>query len=121
MNVNRRRLFKLAVTPLACLAWPTAWLSSVNAQTLFADMFGDVRIAERLGQLYLSKDRNAGERGRQIALELAAYGGSSRQEQLQDRCQSDLAGLDVVVVDGWVLARSEADLCSAIHLDRSRA
>ena len=43
------------------------------------------------------------------------------EQRLRERVDADLAALDVVVVDGWVMARMEADLCAAVYLDRGLA
>ena len=43
------------------------------------------------------------------------------EERLRARTDADLEALDVVVVDGWVMARSEAELCAAVDLDRGLA
>lgn len=119
--MNRRRLIKLAALSLAGLALPVAWLSRQRADLLFDDMFGDTRLAARLGRRHLAMDASAGARGRALAADLAAHGTDAGKQRLAERKKADFAVLDLVVVDGWVMARAEADLCAAVHLDRSLA
>ncbi|MGI9421194.1 MAG: hypothetical protein ACR2RA_25490 [Geminicoccaceae bacterium] len=119
--MNRRRLIKLAALSMAGLALPVAWLSQRRADLLFSDMFGDARLAGRLGRGHLAVDAGAAARGRTLAAELFALRSDARRRRLLEQRNADLAALDVVVVDGWVLARAEADLCAVVHLDRSLA
>ncbi|MGI9509857.1 MAG: hypothetical protein ACR2QJ_10990 [Geminicoccaceae bacterium] len=119
--MNRRRLIKLAGLSLAGLALPAAWLPRLRADTLFADIFGDISVAADMGRLYQKSVPEAGRRGRAIVAELAAFRLRAREQRLRERTQADLAALDVVVVDGWVMARSEAELCAAVYLDGSQA
>lgn len=119
--MNRRHLIKLAALSLAGLALPRTWLPPLRADTLFRDIFGDIGLAARVGRLYHADDPRAGARGRALVADLAAFRAPAREKRLRERTDADLAALDVVVVDGWVMARSEADLCAAVHLDRSLA
>jgi len=117
--VNRRRLIKLAALSLASVALPVAWLSRHRADLLFDNLFGDASFAAQIGRLHLARDRGAGGRGRTLCAELAARPTPAAARRLREHVNADLKALDVVVVDGWVMARSEADLCAAVHLDRS--
>lgn len=116
--MKRRHLIRLAALSLASFLLPTVGARSSRAHTLFKDMFGDDRLAARLGRLHLGEDPSAGGRGRSLAAELDKLHATARQEYLQARCLTDFGNLDTVTVDGWVMARSEADLCAAVHLDR---
>ncbi len=51
---------------------------------------------------------------------LAAGGGSARGAAvaLREKSRRQFETGDVVSVDGWILARAEADLCALIALDR---
>ncbi len=97
--MNRRRLIKLAASSLAVLALPAGWLSRARADLLFDDMFGDPRLAERLGRRHLATDAGAGARGRALAAGLAADGPDAGRQRLAERRQADLESLDLVVVD----------------------
>lgn len=116
--MKRRYLIKLAALSLASLLLPAFSARSPRAHALFKDMFGDDRLADRLGGLHLRQAPSAGGRGRSLAAKLVGMDASLRQEWLLARCQRDFSKLDIVTVDGWVMARSEADLCAAVHLDR---
>ncbi len=117
--MKRRCLIKLAALSLAGLALPAAWLNRLGADAFFADLFGDAGFAAHIGQIRHAQDGNAGARGRALIAGLASGPMETRQASLRERIGADLEALDVVVVDGWVLARAEADLCVAVHLDRS--
>lgn len=119
--MKRRRLFKLAALSLAGLALPVAWLNRLRADVFFGDLFGDPGFAARIGQIRHVQDVKAHIRGRTLVAALASQPLPARAERLRQRVVVDLEALDVVVVDGWVMARSEADLCAAVHLDRSLA
>ncbi len=116
--MNRRHLIKLTTLSLASLVLPTAGTSLARAHTLFTEMFGDDRLAAHLGGLHWQQDPLAAARGRSLAADLAALRKAKRQERLLTLCQSDFDNLDIVTLDGWVLAQSEADLCAAVHLER---
>ncbi|MEZ5930466.1 MAG: hypothetical protein R3F54_00645 [Alphaproteobacteria bacterium] len=113
----RRHLFKLAALPLASFALTLSGWRPLRADAMFRDLFGDDRLAAGLGRLYQQQDPQAGRRGLSLVAELASIEPSARERRLLARRQTELAALDVVTIDGWVLARSEADLCAAVHLD----
>ena len=119
--MDRRHLIKLAALSLAGLAAPVAGLVRPRADALFAAFFGDPGLAARIGQISLARDEASGSRGRALAAELASFRPTSGRRHLQERIDTDLEALDLVVVDGWVMARTEADLCAAVHLDRNLA
>lgn len=119
--MKRRRLIKLAALSLAGLALPVAWLSRFRADIFFNDLFGDASFAAHIGHIRHAQDGKASVRGRKLVADLASHPLPARSERLRERVVADLAALDVVVVDGWVMACTEADLCAAIHLDRSLA
>lgn len=119
--MKRRRFFELATLSLAGLALPAAWSSPLRADTLFHGIFGSSDLAAHIGRLYRMKAPGAAARGMALVADLAACPADDREERLRARAGADLVDLDVVVVDGWVMARSEADLCAAVHRDRSRA
>ena len=112
---------KLTALSLAGLMLPPSWLPPLRADTFFGNIFGDVSLASRIGRLYQASHPDAGARGRALVADLAVFPWSSRQKRLRERTNADLEALDVVVVDGWLMARSEAELCAAVHLDRNLA
>jgi hypothetical protein len=117
-RVKRRHLIKLAALTLASSLLTTIGPKRTFAHSFFKDIFGDDRLAARLGRLHLRQDPSAGERGRSLTVELDDPQAPSKQERLLERSRADFEKLDIVTVDGWVMARSEADLCAAVHLDR---
>ncbi|MGI9498869.1 MAG: hypothetical protein ACR2P3_02445 [Geminicoccaceae bacterium] len=122
--MNRRRLIKLAALSSGGLSLGSlalTWLPSLRANTLFKDLFGDPGVAALIGRLHQTKDPGSGTRGQALVANLAVHEASAREQQLRECVGADLAALDVVIVGGWVMARSEADLCAAVHLDRSAA
>ncbi len=119
--MKRRRLLKLTALSLAGLALPVAWFHRLRADAFFDDLFGDASVAARIGRLRQAQDGNAGARGRMLIADLAPHFPAAREQRLRERARADFEALDVVVVDGWVMACAEADLCAAVHLDRSAA
>lgn len=117
-DVTRRRLFHLAAMSLAGLSISTVWPDRARADRLFEVLFGDARLAARLGARHLVQDPASGRRGRLLVAELASGGDLDERQALAARIADQLARLETVVVDGWVMARAEADLCAAVHLDR---
>ncbi|MGI9487409.1 MAG: hypothetical protein ACR2RF_16335 [Geminicoccaceae bacterium] len=119
--MKRRRLIKLAALSLAGLALPVAWLHRLRADVFFNELFGDASFAARIGRIHHAQDGEAGGRGRALIADLASRPLQTMEVCLRECVGADLEALDVVVVDGWVMARTEADLCAAVHLDRSLA
>ncbi len=120
-KVNRRRLFNLAGLSLAGLALPFIWSKPLRADGLFETLFGDAGLAAKVGHAHRHADPLAVERGRALAAELTAKPVSAAMRHLRQQAQSDLERLDVVIADGWVMARSEADFCAAVHQNRDEA
>lgn len=119
--MTRRRLIKLAGLSLASFVLPVTWSSRLRADALFDSMFGNPSFAARMGLAHRLVDPSASERGLGLAADLAAAAPSVREGRFRSKVDRDLAALDVVVVDGWVMARSEADFCAAVHLERTPA
>lgn len=117
-DVTRRRLFYLAAMSMAGLSISMVWPDRARADRLFEVLFGDARLAAQLGARHLIQDPAAGRRGRLLVAELTRGRHLDEKLTLAARVADELARLDTVVVDGWVMARAEADLCAAVHLDR---
>ena len=116
--MNRRLLIKLVGLPFAGFVVPLAWSKRLHADALFETMFGDAGMAARVGSAHTKRDAVAGERGRTLMADLASMPCDDQATYLRERALGDFAELDVVVADGWVMARSEADLCAAVAEDR---
>ncbi len=119
--MKRRRLIKLTALSLAGLALPVAWLNRLRAEVVFNELFGDASFAAHIGRIRQAEDSKAGARGQLLIADLASDPEQAKKKRLRERIAADFEALDVVVVDGWVMARTEADLCAAVHLDRSFA
>ena len=90
-----------------------------------ADLFADPAGAEKLGQAYLAqaipelswRDRlrrvSAGLGGQPLGLSDQQMRGAFEQQ-----CRRDLAAQEFEIVDGWVLASCEADVCALLALAR---
>lgn len=118
--MERRCFIGLAFSAMACVPWPWAWSRPVRADTLFELIFGDASKAARLGASHMAMDPLAGDRGRRLVNDLTGRvgnDGNALRTAFGLRIVDEMAELDTVVVDGWVMARSEADLCAAVYLD----
>ena len=125
--MDRRRLIKLAALSLAGFALPlTRFVQSrvdirEGIDRTFEAIFGDSRLAASIGKAHAAVEPSAAVRGRRLMAALANQPAAKARDQLRRQVERDMAALDVVVVDGWVLARCEADLCAGVHRDRSIA
>jgi hypothetical protein len=87
------------------------WLHSCGAR-----LFADLRALRRLGALYLVAHPH--ERSRAVLSHLLIGGDEgSIQWRILSAIDRDWRGHHVVVVDGWLLARTEARLCATLHLE----
>jgi hypothetical protein len=120
-KVDRRLLIKLVGLPLISFVVPLTWPKRLHADALFETMFGDASVAARVGSAHKKQDAMAVERGRALLADLASIPGDERAQYLRERATEDFAELDVVVADGWVMGRTEADLCAAVFEDRGAA
>lgn len=77
-------------------------------------LLGDIAALRRLGAVYLSLHPQERDRERlsQLLLRSAKPAGLSLLEEIA----RDWFEHEVIVVQGWVLARTEARICAALHL-----
>lgn len=76
---------------------------------------GDGAALSRLGAIYLAS--NPQERNRErLSRLLSMDGTSSVASRLIEHIARDWSEHDVTMVDGWLLARTEARICAALHL-----
>jgi hypothetical protein len=87
------------------------WLHSCGAH-----LFSDLNALRRLGALYLVAHPEECSRAVLSQL-LIADDGEAIQSQLLSAVTRDWFHHHVAVVDGWLLARTEARLCAALHLE----
>jgi hypothetical protein len=98
------------VSPLSTL------LTAGNLSLGIVSLLPDIREAARLGRLVLARDAGAAAAGEALVAVLEVTGGRNPhgiREAFAERRRADFAMLDTQVVDGWVLARAEAQLCAA--------
>jgi hypothetical protein len=76
---------------------------------------GDGAELSRLGAIYLASNPHERSRERLSRL-LSMDGASSVGSRLIEHIARDWSEHDVTTVDGWLLARTEARICAALHL-----
>lgn len=76
-------------------------------------VFADLEAARAVGRAHLAGDPRAAEGAARLAdvLAAAAHGPEGARHEVAALRESALRRGDVVLVDGWVLARTEAELC----------
>ena len=78
-----------------------------------AELLPDPAGARAIGRLYLDAYPDATRRTRALASALRAQpDAAARRAELWARRGRDLAAEDVVLLDGWLLAATEAELCA---------
>jgi hypothetical protein len=81
--------------------------------------FSDLAALRRLGAIYLAA--HPGERSRALLSHLLIAGDNGTiPSRLLGATARDWSSNHVVVVDGWLLARTEARLCAFLHLEWGR-
>jgi hypothetical protein len=89
---------------------PDVWLRHFSA-----GYAGDGAALSRLGAIYLAS--NPRERNRERLLRLLSMDGTGCvASRLIEHIARDWSEHDVTTVDGWLLARTEARICAALHL-----
>lgn len=80
-------------------------------------LVGDRATAARMGMSHLLADPSASQRLAALENEIAAASSpEGLRAALRTRRERELMQEEIAVVDGWVLARSEADLLALIAL-----
>lgn len=87
-----------------------AWLASLGADSL-----GNRATLKQLGAAYLVMHPDEGSL-RRLSRLLSVNGTKSIRLHLIESIADDWVEHDVTIVDGWVLARTEARICAALHL-----
>jgi hypothetical protein len=80
-----------------------------------ADFLGDGAALRRIGAAYLASHPTERNRKRLVRL-LSRDEGTPVRLNLVGSIASDWFEHDIVVVQGWVLARTEARICGVLHL-----
>jgi hypothetical protein len=111
----------LAAAPEIALAAPTSGGSRTAGQAhqplarALRTILGDPDAARALGRAYLGREPGAVHGVMELARDLmaaAARGPEAVRRRVAMRRECDWRAGNVVVVDGWVLARTEAELCT---------
>ena len=123
----KRRFFaylSLAWISPATLSVPpaTATEGSDPLPALLAQLTLDQSTAVRMGQAYLA----VAEHGRLAATEARlgrarGEGVAGLRQAIAALVRADLARADTILVDGWVLARAEAETLALISIERTRS
>ncbi len=114
MPINRRNILRGAVLALGAMM-PGAAMSRIDDHGV---LFQSPRAARTVGTHYLAQhpeERNAA-RLRQGLLAGAPTETGALRGHIQAKCRQDFAAGHTVVVDGWILARSEARACALVAL-----
>jgi hypothetical protein len=83
-----------------------------------AGFFSDLTALRRLGDIYLAA--HPAERSRDLLSHLLIAGvDGTIPSRLLNAVSRDWSGNHVVVVDGWLLARTEARLCAFLRLEEA--
>jgi hypothetical protein len=96
--------------PGLCDAEPEGWLRGLEAGVL-----GDDTALRRLGAAYLHSNSLEGGR-RRLSRLLSRDASASVWLTLIQNIARDWVDHDVIVVNGWVMARTEARICAILHL-----
>jgi hypothetical protein len=118
----QRRLFSSLVLAWAGTAWPPARPAVAAGDpdalaTMLAQVTPDRAAAARMGRAYLA----VADRRRLAATEACLRGScgatlAELRRTVADLTRKDLARSDTVLVEGWVLARAEAETLALIAL-----
>jgi hypothetical protein len=120
MRQDRRRFCRtaLGMMALGVVASTPAllprWRDSLHD---LAALFRHPDSARRIGKHLLARGTAALDRSAPLHLDLAAMDGrEARRSALRQQAMQDYAAGNVVLVDGWVLSRTEAQLCALVAL-----
>ena len=121
-RMSRRRflwsMVAAIVTP--CVAW-LGWTASPHAQRRAIEMLlGDLRGAREIGARYLAlepAERSADVLARHLLrdphkIAFSVTDTAALRQALAAGRTRDFASGDTVIIDGWILARTEARLCA---------
>jgi len=111
MEALTRRTVMLGAAALAAVTRPAALLADQPDDLSWP--FGHRASARAIGERYLRTGPDAGAlRAARLLLRPAA----NRNQRIRARIAADFAAGDVVILDGWVLAATEARLCALAAL-----
>ena len=99
-----------------------------NSTTSYEDaihgLFSDVESAKTVGKRYISLNSHSishavllNNSGLDIRDRLKFLNRSSLKKELNERCKKDFIAGHTILIDGWILSRSEISLCGLLALD----
>jgi hypothetical protein len=121
MMQDRRRFCRTALGMVALgvaaatpALLPPQWRDGLHDLAL---LFRHPESARRIGEHLLARGAAPLDHTAPLGLDLAAIEGrEARRSVLRQQATRDYAAGDVVLVDGWVLSRTEAQLCTLVSL-----
>lgn len=117
----RRKILKLlCAAPLGSLI-PTPFSSTlvrapqdVQLESLLRELLGGSEEAQRLGALYRKDHHFDKQSFLRSLLPAFGVGPESLLEELLSRMNQDFEGDNLAVIEGWVLSKTEAELCASL-------
>jgi hypothetical protein len=120
MMQDRRRFCRtaLGIVALGVVASTPAllprWRGSLHDM---AALFRHPESARRIGEHLLARGTAPLDQAAPLRLDLAAMDGrEARRSALRQQAIQDYAAGNIVLVDGWVMSRTEAQLCALVAL-----
>lgn len=123
-DLDRRRFLEGALASLSVLALPAAATSPIAAEGAAAARMREMLAAATVGRLYLEQHPQEASVawleqrlfGTELSTRSERAGRVELIERLRQGRQQDFRDGDLVVLDGWFFARSEARLLALISL-----
>jgi predicted anti-sigma-YlaC factor YlaD len=131
MTIKRRQVIKLCSSlPLAFLAVDfsavAALISTVEIQPLTAliGKFPHLQQCQAIGQVYLQQYRNVDELNQLHWTIAKRFRARDRQSDpgdwLRKQIRTDFAQNNIVRVEGWILSKTEAQLCALAYSEKQQ-
>lgn len=109
-TLRRRAMLAFAIaTPTCALA--KAWGRVNPVAVALHRLLGRGASIREFGRMFLAREANAGAR---LLARLDGVPGAAVCSQIDTLRKEDFAAGHVVVIDGWVLARTEAEACAFV-------
>jgi hypothetical protein len=125
LMTKRRFIIALITGLLAARGWGTKVLAAgifdESIEAVVGNLFSDVTDAQVIGRRYLTLYPEKANRGVLLAelkmtYPLLAGHWTQLKKALYQRRQQQFLESDTVIIDGWILARCEAQLCALLAL-----
>jgi hypothetical protein len=119
MMQDRRRFCRtaLGIVALGAVASTPALLRGRDSLHDLATLFRHPESARRIGEHLLARGAAPLDMAAPLRFDSTAGGDrEARRSALRQQAMQDYAAGNVVLVDGWVLSRTEAQLCALVAL-----